>query len=161
MLTYEDIQNDLIVTINDNVLNELKRVSLESYPNETGGFLVGKYLSNTQALVECLVHPTGKKCGPCSFERSTKGMKDIWDNLYDSGLIYLGEWHTHPNGSCNYSNTDLEAMRSIVSSEYVHIAHPLLLIASPNKYKIQNINVYYCDSNQLVKLICKNGTCRA
>jgi len=120
MVIFEDRNNKITVTIEDDVLEALHQSALESYPNETGGFLVGNYISNNHAHVTCLVQPVKKTCRPCSFERSTEGMKTVWDNLFEQGLIYLGEWHTHPNGSRDYSITDLEAMRIIASSADVH-----------------------------------------
>ena len=151
MVTFKDLQNDLKVTIEDKVLNELNKSAMESYPNETGGFLVGQYTTNNHAHVSCLIQPAKKRCKPYSFERSTEGMKKIWDKLYEQGLIYLGEWHTHPNGTCNYSSTDLMAIRSIASCADVHITRLLMLILSVNKTKIQPICLYQLNKNQLIK----------
>jgi integrative and conjugative element protein (TIGR02256 family) len=152
MVTFKDKENDIIVTIEEAVLEELKTYSIQSYPNETGGFLVGRYISDNHANIKCLVPPTKKKGGPTSFERSSNGMKHIWNDLYNKGLIYLGEWHTHPNGSCIYSDTDLEAMRSITSSKGVKIKRPLLLIASINKSNDQDMNIYHYSNNKLIKI---------
>lgn len=152
MVIFEDRNNKIKVTIEDDVLDALHQSALESYPNETGGFLVGNYISNDHAHVTCLVQPVKKKCKPCSFERSTEGMKTVWDNLFEQGLIYLGEWHTHPNGSCDYSITDLETMRSIASSADVQIIKPLLIIISINANKHSGIKLFHLDNNQLIKL---------
>ena len=152
MVIFEDRNNKIKVTIDDDVLDALHQSALESYPNETGGFLVGSYISNNHAHVTCLVQPVKKTCRPCSFERSTEGMKTVWDNLFEQGLIYLGEWHTHPNGSRDYSITDLEAMRSIASSADVQIIKPLLIIIAINVDKQSGIKLFHLDNNQLIKL---------
>ena len=143
-----------MVSIDDSVIVALKMFSVDSYPNETGGFLVGKYDNNHHAHISDLVQPTSVKSNPYSFERNTDGMKKIWDELYEQGLIYLGEWHTHPSGSCNYSQTDLEAMRSIANCKDVKIRRPILLIASVSKQKINGIHLYHLNNNQLIK--CKS-----
>lgn len=152
MVIFEDRKIKIKVTIDDDVLDALHQSALESYPNETGGFLVGNYISNNHAHVTCLVQPVKKTCRPCSFERSTEGMKTVWDNLFEQGLIYLGEWHTHPNGSCDYSITDLETMRSIASSADVQIVKPLLIIISINVDKRSGIKLFHLDNYQLIKL---------
>lgn len=146
MVIFEDRKIKIKVTIDDDVLDALHQSALESYPNETGGFLVGNYISNNHAHVTCLVQPVKKTCRPCSFERSTEGMKTVWDNLFKQGLIYLGEWHTHPNGSCDYSITDLETMRSIASSADVQIVKPLLIIISINVDKRSGIKLFHLDT---------------
>lgn len=152
MVTYKDREYDLVVTIEDNVIESLKKSSIDAYPNETGGFLAERYLSNNCAYVECLVEPSKKKCSPCSFQRSTKGMNKLWDRLNKKGLIYLGEWHSHPNGSSIYSNTDLDTIRSIASNENIKIIRPLLLIVSLNNNEIKKISLYHYDSEQLKEM---------
>lgn len=155
MVTFDDSQNNIKVTIEDETMEVLKESAVEAYPNETGGFLVGNYITSKHAHISCLVQPTEKICQPCSFERSTEGMRKEWDKLFEQGLIYLGEWHTHPNGSCSYSNTDLEAIRSIANNKDVHIIRPLLLIQSVFGNKGQNYHLYHLDNNQLIKFKSK------
>ena len=90
MVIFEDLNNEIMVSIDDSVIVALKMFSVDSYPNETGGFLVGKYDNNHHAHISDLVQPTSVKSNPYSFERNTDGMKKIWDELYEQGLIYLG-----------------------------------------------------------------------
>ena len=148
MVEFNDSHNDLTVRIEDGVMQTIQQKSLASYPNETGGFLVGKYDSNKIAYVSLLIEPTQKHGTPCSYQRSTKGMKKIWDRLFSQGYIYLGEWHSHPNGSCMYSQTDFQSIESIANSEEVHITHPLMLIVSVNKDKLSSYQLYhYCEGH--------------
>lgn len=153
MVTFKDIENELVVTFEDNVIYSLEKHSIECYPNETGGFIVGKYLTDNHAHVECLVEPTQKNCSPYYFQRSTKGMTKLWDKLYKNGLIYLGEWHTHPNGSSHYSNTDLNTIQSIACNKDIQIIRPLLLILSITDKNIKEISLYHYYDGQLNKMI--------
>lgn len=70
-------------------------------------------------------------------------MEPIWDSLYNEGLIYLGEWHSHPNGSSSYSMTDRKALTNIAESETVNISNPIMLIVGFNKSRIIEIKAYY------------------
>lgn len=79
-------------------------------------------------------------------------MNKLWDRLNKKGLIYLGEWHSHPNGSSIYSNTDLDTIRSIASNENIKIIRPLLLIVSLNNNEIKKISLYHYDSEQLKEM---------
>lgn len=152
MVIFNDLDRNLFVTIDDDVIDILKTSSLAAFPNETGGFLVGRYMSNNHAYIERLATPRKKKCRPYSYERSTKGMNKFWDELYKQGLIYLGEWHSHPMGNCNYSWEDCETIKSIASSPEVNIDLPLLLIVSLNKVDVKDLGVYYYNDNQLIKM---------
>ena len=57
-----------------------------------------------------------------------QGLENVWEQLAKEGLQYVGEWHSHPNGSTQYSSTDLAAMIDI--EKEVAIENPLLLIVS-------------------------------
>lgn len=160
MVTFEYKKNNIIVTIEDSVLDEIKEIAKAFYPNEIGGFLVGRYISNSHAHVSCVLHPSNKNCTPYSYERSTDGMEAEWNRLFENnGFIYLGEWHSHPNGSCSYSITDMDAMRGIALSSEVHICKPLMLICSFNKMNEYSVCLYLYNNENLLKLVMKNGTC--
>lgn len=152
MVEFKDKKYGLTVSIEDEIMKELEESAINSYPNETGGFLVGKYDYQNHAHIYRLLEPTSKKGTPCSYERSTEGMEKTWDALYQQGLIYLGEWHTHPNGSSHYSLTDFNTIQSITKSHEVQIIRPLLLIASIVKYRVRDIRLYYYYDGQLLKL---------
>lgn len=152
MVIFNDLGRNLFVTIDDDVVDTMRTSSLAALPNETGGFLVGRYISSNHANIERLATPRKKKCRPYSYERSTKGMNKFWDELYKQGLIYLGEWHSHPMGNCNYSYEDCETIKTIASCPNVNINLPLLLIVSLNKAEVKDMGIYYCDNNQLIKM---------
>lgn len=41
---------------------------------------------------------------------------------------YLGDWHTHPNGSTTLSATDRDTLRSIANAPAARVPEPLMLI---------------------------------
>lgn len=101
---------------------------------EQGGFLIGRYSDESSAIIEGTISPKRKNSTPVSYIRFTDGMQDFWNRLYDeAGLIYLGEWHSHPGASANYSTIDRDTMIEISEADSVKINYPLFLIIGLNK----------------------------
>ena len=76
--------------------------------------------------------------------RNTKGMEKVWEQLAKDGLRYLGEWHSHPNGSTKYSSTDLATMVEI--EKEVSIENPVLLIVGVRSDGV-SAHTFYCYKN--------------
>lgn len=139
--------------IKEDLINKLKDISIKNYPNEAGGFLVGKYsIDFTTLYVTDFILPEKQIKSLFSFERSAKGVIQLFKNLYNQKKeYYIGEWHSHPNGNSMYSNTDLKAMITISESKTVHIENPILLILGISKEKLENFSVYLYDNKGLEK----------
>lgn len=151
MIFIDNISN-LNLVIDDKIVCVIRKQALEAFPNETGGFLVGKYSDdNRSAIVSLVLNPVKITSGPTSFQRETDGMESVWDELYKEGLIYLGEWHSHPNGSSMYSATDKKALTNIAQCKDVLIRNPIMLIVSLSKTKINKINAYYYDNGKIIE----------
>lgn len=148
-MRYTLIAKGLSLKIDDKLLEYMSSKALDAYPNEVGGMLAGRYESKNSAVVERVVMPPKILGTPIEFIRDTAGLKELWSKLKNEGIEYIGEWHTHPNGSSNYSRTDLHAMNEIVRDEYVSILNPILLILSLDRTKIKGHNVYLYDSSRL------------
>ena len=69
------------------------------------------------------------------FERGKIGLKEKLTELYNekTRLIYVGEWHSHPDGLPIPSGTDFNAMKEIAESDEVVIQNPVLLILGITK----------------------------
>lgn len=145
--------NDLKLVIEEKLLHEMGLLGIKHYPNEFGGFLIGKYSSDFKILyIENFILPKKYKGHPYFFERSIEGIIDIFKNLFNQkNQYYIGEWHTHPNGSTMYSQIDLNAMIQSVECETVQINNPILLIFSVSKNNLNDFNFYFYDSKKLIQ----------
>lgn len=151
-MIYKDNIHNLSLEIDNKIVQEIRKQAFEAFPNETGGFLVGKYSTdNNTAIVSLALTPVKITSGPTCFLRETDGMESVWDELYKKGLVYLGEWHSHPNGSSMYSATDKKALTNIAGSETVVINNPIMLIVSLSKKKINRINAYYYNNGKIIE----------
>lgn len=151
-MIYKDNIHNLYLEIDSKVVQEIRKQAFEAFPNETGGFLVGKYsVDNNTAIVSLVLTPVKIASGPTCFQRETDGMESVWDELYKEGLVYLGEWHSHPNGNSMYSATDKKALTNIARSETVVINNPIMMIVSLSKEKINRMNAYYYNNGEIIE----------
>lgn len=145
-------ENKLELIIEDDLLKHLGTIGVTHFPNEFGGFLVGYYADDFKTLfVKDFILPKIYKGSSFGFERSINGLEKIFNKLFNQKKqYYVGEWHTHPNGSTRYSQTDLNAMINTAECETVQITNPILLILSVNKSKMTNYSFYYYEDKQLI-----------
>ena len=141
---------DLYIEIQASVFNQIQLQAEAEYPNENGGMLAGRYSVDRHTVyIEKVVVPVEKLTGRTTFKRKAKGLEKVWEQLVKDGLRYVGEWHSHPNGSTQYSNTDLTAMVDI--EKEVTIANPLLLIVGVRGDGLSAHTFYCYKNNKLLK----------
>lgn len=102
------------------------------FPLETGGILLGVRHSPTVFVVAAVVGP-----GPSATHNKTSFEPDQewqveqvasrWAES-DGTLEYLGDWHSHPNGSPRASRDDVRAVELIRNAHEARAPNPLMLI---------------------------------
>lgn len=137
--------------VEDSLLKNLMKEAIKNYPNECGGFLIGYYSKDNLTLyLTDTIMPIKDKKSKFLFERSIEG---VGNKLIDIFKIkkeyYIGEWHTHPNSSTMYSETDLNAMIKIAEHNTVNIKNPILLILSSDNKKLKDFTFYIYDNKKL------------
>lgn len=149
-MKYYLASDDLYIDIQASVFNQIQLQAEGEYPNENGGMLAGRYSTDRHTVyIEKVIVPMEKTTSRTTFIRNTKGMEKAWEQLVNDGLRYVGEWHSHPNCSTQYSSTDLSAMVDI--EKEVSIENPLLLIVSVKYYGISDHTFYCYKDNKLLK----------
>jgi proteasome lid subunit RPN8/RPN11 len=144
-MKYYLASNDLYVEMQSSVFKQIQLQAESEYPNENGGILIGRYSTDRHTVhIEKIVVPVKKMTGRTMFMRNTKGMEKVWEQLAKDGLRYVGEWHSHPNGSTKYSSTDLATMVEI--EKEVSIENPLLLIVGVRSDEV-SAHTFYCYKN--------------
>jgi integrative and conjugative element protein (TIGR02256 family) len=100
--------------------------------SETGGILLGHDRS-----ADLLVTVAGDP-GPAAirtpnrFKRDLAHAQSLADDAYDrDGSVWIGEWHTHPNGPVQPSEVDLRTYFSHLSDPSLGFDRFLSLIALP------------------------------
>lgn len=129
------------LTVDSSLLDEIYSQARKHYPNEFGGILIGNY--STCGKVATIT----EICAPTKYSNSRVLFKRFVDNLNkrlsylfkisNGETIYVGEWHSHPNGSSSYSSTDLNSISEIAKDSNVQISSPLMIIVSIYKDSIR------------------------
>lgn len=151
-MKYVIATRNISLKISQSILDEMYSKAFAAFPNETGGMFAGRISDDGhEALIEHLVMPSKTESSHVSFMRETDGMDQIWKELAEQGLSYLGEWHTHPKGTTQYSYTDYQAMVGVANDRHVALATPLLFIISLNDSCITDYKAYLYDKGELLK----------
>lgn len=121
----------LRLNVNDDLLKDILIISRKHYPNEFGGFLIGYYSDDFKTLtVTDTILPQRYKSTKYLFERDAVGIEGKLEQLYneDPQKYYIGEWHTHPDNPPYLSDTDKNAIHSIINHQDVKINNPIFLV---------------------------------
>ena len=141
------------LVLDDILIDKLSIIGKQHYPNECGGFLVGYYAEDLTTLnITDFILPQEFHSSSFIFKRSIVGIKEILNKIFQlKKHYYIGEWHTHPNGSSMYSRTDLTAMIEIANCDTVNITNPILLILGIRKDKMKDFSFYIYNNKGLYK----------
>lgn len=149
----EDIQFvqpelNLRLTIESSCLQDIEEYSRMHSPNEFGGILVGSYLNNYKELViSDIIYPDKFKNSPMRFEPDHRDLNAKLKNIYkefEGKIEYVGDWHSHPNGSNQFSQLDFQSIQDVAKSQSVNTHNPVLLIAAYGKdYFEPGLYVYH------------------
>lgn len=100
-------------------------------PTETGGVLLG-WISGENICVTNVLGPGPDALHePKSFEPDSAWQQERIALLYErSGrrLLYLGDWHTHPDGKPEPSEQDRRTLQTIAQTASARCPNPVMLI---------------------------------
>ena len=104
---------------------------------ETGGHLFGARDDAAKVLwvSEVTGPPPDSRASASEFVCGVEGVEVVVKQKNDFSLesvSFIGMWHTHPNGNPTPSQTDYEAMLSIVQNPDFSCARSILLVIGPN-----------------------------
>lgn len=145
--------NDWEVRIPASLLSNIKSRAGKVSPKETGGYLMGCIEEKYKRIY--VLHTYVPKASYNSRSRlrlSTNGWKDNHDMVFNrtaGTLVYLGDWHSHPVGSLEMSDTDIITNYTIIVEE---IGSPLGLCVITNT---KETKAYIL--NPKVGVICVKG----
>lgn len=112
--------SDWQIRLSDRAFARIRQQTISELPNETGGLLAG-FIHHKRKIIyvtRVLDPPPDSEGYPYAFKLGVQDVPDKLMELYNrtGGLIYyVGEWHSHPNGSPQLSRTDKEAIAQIAS----------------------------------------------
>lgn len=148
-------ETGLRISIEQSLIDTLVLYGRNHYPNEFGGVLVGYYSDDkrTVNIIDSIL-PIDFKSSKTTFERGVEGLREALEDYYDQSLslVYIGEWHTHPNVDPNPSITDVAAMDTIANDEDVAITNPILLIITVGT-DFFKLGLYFYNKGKLMQYV--------
>lgn len=120
--------------ISEAAFMRMVKVADSAFPLETGGVLAGYFADSGEPVVFDVIGP-----GPKASHLKKRFHPDhAWqcsqlDSIFKQSSetwVYLGDWHTHPNGSSQMSWLDQRTLHKIANYNGAETPHPLMLIGS-------------------------------
>lgn len=142
--TIENVESKVLIS--NQLLERMYEVASEYYPNEFGGILSGFREGNKVVVVD-FETPSKIENSGNKFVRHSDNLNVYLSNIYRSSegiLEYIGEWHSHPGSSAQYSLNDEQSMIQISKDKKVKIENPVMVILSivrrANSYKLYMVH---------------------
>jgi integrative and conjugative element protein (TIGR02256 family) len=120
--------------------------------NEAGGILLGRLLAGNEVVVEQATKPGPlDRSGLYFFDRSREAAQKIvnreWEKSHGE-VIYLGEWHTHPEDYPSPSCRDRTMIRNMFTDTRMEIDFLILVVVGlqdnwigvRNKRELRRVN---------------------
>lgn len=115
------------------VIEKMKSHRKSNLPHETGGVLIGSidYQRKILYLIDTLLAPPDSIQTSTSFIRGTDGLYSDYHSylkLTDNQVVYLGEWHSHPNNYSTRPSSDDKQLFLYLSEKLRQEGSPTLML---------------------------------
>ncbi|KAA6345214.1 hypothetical protein EZS27_007190 [termite gut metagenome] len=138
-----------IIHVSDEILSILDKYKQKNYQNESGGIILGSVYEDNNIYLSKLSEPNASdKSSRYSFERDKKTAQMIVNSEFyksDGKVIYLGEWHTHPESNPSPSFTDIKMIKKQYKNNKINEDFLILLVQG-----IEKLYIGIYNDNQLI-----------
>jgi len=157
IIKYINPVSQSVVLLPRYLLESIFRIASQHYPVEFGGIFTGYKLDNLLSIVDFEVPNKFQSTGT-KFTREADDLNKYLQDIYEVSLgkiEYLGEWHSHPAGSTQFSSKDLQSIGEIAFKSETKNKNPLLLIIGLGQKKHISTFYQFIEGN-LIKLKSNN-----
>lgn len=140
----------LTISIESACLDMIFDLIWQHSPKEFGGIFIGNYINDyKEVIISDVLIPQNFKSSFMGFQPDpndfNRQLKKIYDK-YNGKIVYIGDWHSHPNSNNQYSQPDFQSIKSVAKSSKVNTHNPILMIAAFGKdYFDPGFYVYFHD----------------
>ncbi|NJK96100.1 MAG: peptidase [Bacteroidales bacterium] len=126
------IRSNHSIHISDEVLFILDKYKQNHYQNESGGIILGYVYEDNNIYISKISEPNSSdKASRYRFERDRKAAQIIVNSEFyksEGKVIYLGEWHTHPEPIPSPSFTDIKMIKEQYKNNRINESFLILII---------------------------------
>jgi integrative and conjugative element protein (TIGR02256 family) len=123
--------------ISTSCLASMVKEARRCLPNETGGAFMGYWSDPSTVVITDVIGPgPSAKHSQHSFYPDVQYHDSEIERVYtasDRLHTYLGDWHTHPNGSARTSRKDRKTLSAIASDPGARAPQPIMAILAGNQ----------------------------
>jgi hypothetical protein len=136
-MQFVDRSGTTLIALPDPIAARMRTLATKTYPNETGGILVGRYDDPHQVAIIRYASdaPPDSVASPTTFRRGVRGLDALLKRAWRCGLYYLGEWHFHPERFPTASSPDDIQMQAFSESPQLRCPEPILIIVGLPEYR--------------------------
>lgn len=133
---------NMIINVEETIIEEISaRRQVRHQDKESGGMLIGSIVinSNEIELRDYTIPQIGDYQSRYRFIRKKKTHNAILQKKWmDSNgtVMYMGEWHTHPENDPHYSQQDIRNWRKLLKKSYTFSDYLIFIIGGIDSYKI-------------------------
>jgi len=133
---------NMIISIDETIIEEIRsRRQVKYQDEESGGMVIGSIVNNSNEIeiMDYTIPQKGDFQSRCRFIRKKKTHNAIlqkkWMESHGT-VMYMGEWHTHPENDPHYSLQDIRNWRKLLKKSNTYSEHLLFFIGGINYYKL-------------------------
>ena len=133
------------------LIKNMYEVAKPHLPFEFGGILTGVKGKDQDLIIDFEV-PTKYQQTNTGFTRHPDNLNEYLKDIYiqsNARIEYIGEWHTHPNATPDFSFKDFKSIDEIAKDRNSKTFSPLLIILGMNK-KSFRYNLYKYHDSELI-----------
>ncbi|MDP3025924.1 MAG: Mov34/MPN/PAD-1 family protein [candidate division Zixibacteria bacterium] len=135
------------VSISHFCFNKMLKMGKKHHPHEVGTSLVGCYSDDGFDAFVLDASPlcSDSRCYDNSFFRGIKGLRAFYNKLqqrYGGRRYYVGEWHSHPNGTPIPSHMDNMTQSAISADSETNCPESILVIIGGNLFAVPELGVF-------------------
>ncbi|MCM3654100.1 Mov34/MPN/PAD-1 family protein [Metabacillus litoralis] len=133
---------NVVIEIEEQVIKVIQNMRQDGPTNnESGGMLIGSILTDNNDIVirDYTLPQKGDYQSRYRFIRKKKSHNTLLQKKWEESnktVMYLGEWHTHPEMAPHYSQQDIRNWKKLLNKSNTFSDYLVFIIGGINFYKV-------------------------
>ena len=133
-ICYVQEELGLKLRIEGHCLEKIYELVWAYFPEEFGGIFIGNYIDDyKEVVISDVLYPEDFENSPVRFTPNPNDLNSKLKKIkakYGDSIVYIGDWHSHPNFNNHFSQPDMESIQAIAESPTVNTHNPIMMIVA-------------------------------